>query len=131
MAIFALTLVRFVRAVYDGLSDPEFRALLVLLLVQCGLGTIFYHKVERWSILDALYFFVVTLATVGYGDFSPVTTAGKVFTMIYIVTGVGLLVAFANKLVRSTVAKRQAHREVRRGDHQGDEVSGAHDGISD
>jgi len=37
---------------------------------------------------------VVTLTTVGYGDFSPQTTFGKIFTTFYIFAGVGILTAY-------------------------------------
>jgi voltage-gated potassium channel len=45
---------------------------------------------EGLSFFDAFYFTVVTVATVGYGDIIPVTVAGKVFTVIIIITGVGM-----------------------------------------
>jgi voltage-gated potassium channel Kch len=44
--------------------------------------------------LDSLYFRVVTLTTVGYGDLSPQTSIGKIFTMIYIILGLGILSSF-------------------------------------
>src|SRR3989344_693926 len=52
-------------------------------------GTIFYQIVERWNWLDSLYFSVITLATVGYGDLHPTQDISKVFTMIYVLVGVG------------------------------------------
>ena len=41
-----------------------------------------------------LYFSVVTLTTVGYGDFAPQTDVGKLFAAVYVVVGVGILLAF-------------------------------------
>lgn len=38
--------------------------------------------VEGWIFLDSLYLSVITLITVGYEDFSLLTTAGKIFTML-------------------------------------------------
>ena len=43
----------------------------------------------------------MTLATVGYGDFHPVTAAGKVFTIVYVFLGVGVLVAFVTRLAQA------------------------------
>lgn len=72
--------------------------MLVLFLVILAAATGFYSQVEGWSLLDSLYFSVVTVATVGYGDFTPHTAAGKIFTIVYLVVGVGLFVALAGKL---------------------------------
>jgi voltage-gated potassium channel len=73
---------------------PEFRALIGLEILLVGSGTAFYHFIEGWDWLDAAYFCVVTLATVGYGDFHPTTPYGRFFTMIYIIFGVALLGVF-------------------------------------
>ena len=69
-------------------------------------GTIFYHIVEHLSWLDAIYFSVVTLATVGYGDIVPKTPIGKIFTIFYILTGIGTLAVFANTLVNRAYQNR-------------------------
>lgn len=60
------------------------------------IGTIFYHELEGWSWIDSLYFSVITLTTIGFGDFAPQTTGGKIFTMIYIVVGLGMILGFIN-----------------------------------
>jgi len=53
--------------------------------------------IEGLSFIDALYFTVVTVATVGYGDIHPTTAAGKLLAIVVIVTGVGtFLGVFAN-----------------------------------
>lgn len=85
---------RLLRAIREGSKDPEFRGLFYLVLLTLISGTWFYHTVEGWRWLDALYFSVITLTTVGYGDFSPQTDAGKLFTMVYIILGLGILSSF-------------------------------------
>ena len=89
MSAFLLLFIRFLRSIWRGLKDPEFRSLFYGVVGVLGIGTWFYARVEGWSILDSLYFSVITLTTVGYGDFSPKTTPGKIFTMIYILVGLG------------------------------------------
>ena len=52
----------------------EFRPIFALVFATLLVGSIFYRVVEGWHLFDAFYFSVVTLATIGYGDFSPETT---------------------------------------------------------
>ena len=60
-------------------------------------GTAGIMAAEDFSFLNAFYFMIVTMATVGYGDVHPVTAAGKILTILIIITGVGTFVgAIAN-----------------------------------
>ena len=52
-----------------------------------------HRLVEGSRRVDAVYFFVATIAALGYGVFSPQTDIGKVFTIFYILTGIFVLVA--------------------------------------
>lgn len=86
------------------LRDREGKVLLVWASAQILVGTLVYTWLEGWSPVDALYFSVVTLATVGYGDLYPTTEAAKVFTVIYIVLGLGVLAAFISELTKHRAA---------------------------
>ena len=68
-------------------------------------ASIFYHFVEGWSWLDSIYFSVVSISTVGFGDFSPETVAGKIFTMFYILIGLGVFVAAATTIANSILSQ--------------------------
>jgi voltage-gated potassium channel len=94
MPAFILVLYRFGRSLWNGLKDAQFRGLFYWVLGILGLGTWFYWRVEGWSLLDSLFFSITTLTTVGYGDHVPVTPAGKIFTIFYIITGIGILSGF-------------------------------------
>jgi hypothetical protein len=113
VAFFSFLVWRLVRAVRFGFSDPEFRGLLSLVGLVLVIGTIFYARFEEWSLLDSFYFSVTTLATVGYGDFSPTTAPTKIFTVAYLFVGLGLLAAFAQRLGRQLLESRphQRHEE--------------------
>lgn len=50
-----------------------------------------WHRHDRWRYLDAAYFSVVTLTTVGLGDFVPSTRAGVRFHCFYCIVGLGLI----------------------------------------
>lgn len=98
MLALLLGLGRLGRAIARSARDPEFRALLVVFLALMVIGTVFYSRVEGWSVLDAVYFCTVTMATVGYGDHTPKTTLGKAFTIVYILVGTGVFVSLAARL---------------------------------
>ena len=86
-------------SIVSFLKDKSYQSLLLTTNLFIGLGTVVYHFVEGWSWLDSLYFSVITLTTIGYGDFSPQTNLGKIFTLLYIVIGVALILGFFNSLM--------------------------------
>ena len=52
-------------------------------------GTAGYMLIEHASLLDALFMTITTITTVGYGEIVPLSSAGRIFTMLLIVFGVG------------------------------------------
>ncbi|NWF94006.1 MAG: two pore domain potassium channel family protein [Syntrophaceae bacterium] len=70
--------------------DPlRFRSTINLLIFFAVLilGTLVFTYLENRSLIDALYYVIVTIATLGYGDVHPVTAAGQVFAIVLIITG--------------------------------------------
>jgi voltage-gated potassium channel len=61
----------------------------IVLLVIIIFGTVLFQRLEGVTLIEAFYFIVVTIATVGYGDIHPVTTSGRILAIILIVLGVG------------------------------------------
>ncbi len=102
----ALASLPFVRSLVAVWGDPESRALIVIALGQIAGGTLIFAALEDWSLIDALYFCVVTSATVGYGDFAPTTDAGRLFCIVYIITSVGLVVALLSRIATGRVEAR-------------------------
>lgn len=94
-----LATVRFVRAVGRAFRDPATQGLVVSTFVVIGVGTGFYTRSEGWSVVDSLYFTVITLLTIGYGDLAPSSDAAKLFTVVYALVGVGLIASFVTVLV--------------------------------
>jgi voltage-gated potassium channel len=94
MLLSVLALGRLLRSAGRALADPTTRGLVVLTALILLGGTSFYATVEGWSVLDASYFSVVTLTTIGFGDLTPVSDAAKVFTMVYSLVGIGVLASF-------------------------------------
>jgi voltage-gated potassium channel len=92
-------------------SKAVFKWLLLLVVILVGAGTVFFHHVEKWSLLDSYYYCVVTLTTVGYGDFTPKTDLGKLAATLYIFFGVGIIAVFVQGVVRrsgSEILKKRA-----------------------
>ncbi|HQZ14266.1 MAG TPA: potassium channel family protein [Acidimicrobiia bacterium] len=89
----------------------RFRLLAFITALVLLVGTVFYSVVEDLRWLDALYFSVTSLLTVGYGDISPKSDLGKFFTIFYLLIGVGILATFANIVLKSAVAKQKIRRE--------------------
>lgn len=90
--------------------DSDSQVLLVITSLLVGVGTVFYRFVEDLTWLDSVYLSVISLTTVGYGDFSPTTSAGKVFTMFYVVAGIGIFVALATEVGAHLIAARESDR---------------------
>lgn len=103
------------RAIRAGWDDSTFRGLTFGVAFELILGTVVYALVEDWAMVDALYFCVVASLTVGFGDFAPETTFGRLFTVFYLLTSVGLFVAFGSKIAAEIIAERQQRVERRRG----------------
>lgn len=98
MLPFLLTLRQIARGVWRGLRDPEFQVLFSLAFLTVLSCTLFYTRFEamRWS--GTLYFSVITLTTIGHGDFAPQTDIGKIFTIGYVLTRGGIMVGFIVKV---------------------------------
>lgn len=99
MAWFFIEVSLLVLSVWHGLRhDTQFRTLAILLLSLLTVGTVFYHYTEQWGVLDCLYFCVMTISTVGYGDLTPTGAISKAFTICFTLLGIGLFASFVAKL---------------------------------
>jgi voltage-gated potassium channel len=112
IALFVM-LRRFVRAIVDARrSDQAFRILLALVVSLLVSGTTFFTLVEGWSVLDSFYFSVTTLTTVGFGEPAPTKALGKIFTILYIFVGLGVIGGFINVLAKHTFARQRGRGGV-------------------
>ena len=60
------------------------------------------------SFVDCIYFIAITVTTVGYGDISPVTNAGKVFMIVFIIVGIALATILISKITNLIVEAKEA-----------------------
>ncbi len=105
MTSFFLNIIRFVRALRTASKDSDFRGMMQFLVVLLLSGSLFYHFIEKWPYLDALYYSVMTLATVGSATIEPITIVGRLFTILYVFVGVGVMLTFITAF--STHARNQ------------------------
>ncbi|HEX8493606.1 MAG TPA: potassium channel protein [Pyrinomonadaceae bacterium] len=84
---------------------PRFRIryALVALVVAVIVGTLGFCLIEGWSVPDSLYVTVQTLTTVGYGDVTPNTAAGRVFASVFMFFGIGVAVYILTSTVQQIV----------------------------
>ncbi|KAF9784079.1 hypothetical protein BJ322DRAFT_893091 [Thelephora terrestris] len=112
----------------SGVSRKQ-RSLLIiviLLLVYVAFGALVNSFLIRLDFIDALYFTVVSIETVGFGDIVPINTASRVFICFYIIFGIlnlGVAVGVARETIfewlqisyqRRLSKIRRTHEERRR-----------------
>lgn len=104
--------------------DPV-RHLSLALTILIGIilfGTGGYVLIERWPLLDALYMTVITIASVGYREVHDLSSHGRVFTIVLIIFGAGIIAYALSSLVQFMVegqmrrffGRRKVEREIRK-----------------
>ncbi len=101
------------RAVTGVWRDPETKALPLVAAALVLTGTLFYWRFEDWTLVEALYFSVVTLTTVGYGDLHPTTPGTEIFTIFYILTGIGVFVALLAAVAQHYIEQKSEQPSAR------------------
>ena len=89
----------------DILFDSRTRPVLIYVTFIVMIGAILFHWLEGWGWIDSFYFVIITLTTIGYGDFTPSTPLTKLITIFYGVNGVVVLLAFFDIIRRYRTLK--------------------------
>ncbi|MEZ5345154.1 MAG: potassium channel protein [Pyrinomonadaceae bacterium] len=93
---------------------------MIAIVLMLAFGTIGFHYIEDLSWSESLYFTTTTLTTVGYGDIVPQTRAGRQFTTVFVLVGVGTVLyalsvlaqAFIQDEILGTLGIRRRTKEM-------------------
>ena len=94
------------RSVAAEWEEHVYRVLLAAALGLLAIGTVVYRLLEDWSWVDSFYFSVVAVTTVGFGDITPSTDGSKLFTVLYILSGIGIITTY----LKARLERRQKKR---------------------
>lgn len=83
----------------DILFDRRTRPIYFYMMTIIVGGAAMYHWLEGWSWLDAVYFVVITLTTIGYGDLVPTQPVTKILTIFFSLNGL-IVIGFVFDIVR-------------------------------
>jgi len=84
-------------------NKSRFLKWVIALLLLLSVGTLGYVVIEGWNLFDSLYMTVITISTVGFGEVHPLSTGGRVFTIILILGGVGTVIYILTSFVQATL----------------------------
>jgi voltage-gated potassium channel len=108
-------LAHFSRAINRAKEEILLFLFLTLILIYFSAVGIYYFEntaqPEHFSsIFDSLWWAIITLTTVGYGDVYPITVGGKVFTFFILMIGLGI-VAIPTGIISSALTKSVDSKE--------------------
>lgn len=94
----------------NAYREHVYRVAVLLAVLLVGAATAVYKYGEGWSWVDSLYFSVVAVTTVGFGDLTPSTDGTKLFTVFYVLAGISLIGLVLDERLRRQAARRGARR---------------------
>lgn len=89
------------RTMGRALGVTMVQALFVFVFLIAVLQAAVFTVLEGWTFLDGFYFAIVTMATVGYGDFAPATAPGKLAAIFFMMLGIGVFVLAISTLAQA------------------------------
>jgi hypothetical protein len=84
----------------DLLLDPDARPVFIYAIANLLIGAALYSWLEGWSYLDSVYFVVITLCTIGYGDLTPTKPITKLLTIFFALNGIAILLMLFDQVRR-------------------------------
>ena len=109
-------------AVIAAFRSTRVQALLLICALIALAQAAVFARLEGWRFLDAFYFAVVSMATVGYGDLTPQTPLGKICAMGFLLVGIGVFVLTVSSIAQVILQQVVQAEEAR--DNPPDDPSG-------
>ena len=76
-----------------------------------SIGVVAFHHLEGWTWAQSFYYAVITLTTVGYGDFTPTSDVSRVVAALYILIGVTVVLGSLGYIGTHYIEYRQRLRK--------------------
>jgi voltage-gated potassium channel len=97
----------------------QWSAILVIFII---LGSLGYMWIEGWDYFDSLWMTVITLTTVGYAEVRPLSQAGRAYSMMLMLAGIGVMFYIITGLakvivegeIRQALGKRKLQRTIKK-----------------
>lgn len=87
--------------------------LFTLMVLLISSGTIGYYVIEKWNILDSIYMTVIVLTTIGFHEVHPLSTNGRIFTIIFSIFGFISFIGIIS-LISVSILEEYLHGNFRR-----------------
>jgi len=82
------------------------RLRIFIILLVFLIGTFGFYFIEgNWTLLQSLYMAIITITTVGYGEVKPLSPAGQIFTIVFIILGLSTAAILASELARQFIER--------------------------
>lgn len=75
----------------------------LVIILMLMVGATGFHFLEGWGWLESLYTAAQTVTTVGYGDLTPMTRPGRIFAIVFMLTGVGTVLYALTLLAQAVI----------------------------
>lgn len=103
---------------YAGVSKSQlsqFRVVraVILFIMVVLMGTLGYHKLEGWDLLDGLYMTVITVTTIGFGETGPLSRTGQIYTMILGLVSIGIA-GYAVSSIAAFIVEGDLNKMIKR-----------------
>ncbi|NGP88642.1 potassium channel family protein [Fodinibius halophilus] len=105
----------FYNNIIDNIIARRITIASTILIVVFIVGSIGYHLIEGLAFFDGFYMTFITITTIGFSEISNLSSAGRVFTMIVFVMGIGVISYIASQttqlIFESEIFKKRAMKK--------------------